>query len=352
MKKLMNQAGLLAAAFALALAVALALNAATQTPVGATASAIGSDEDYDGLIEITTAAQLNAIRWDLDGNGRPDDGVSAADQTTYNNLLVCPPTTAECFGYELAADIAMTGTWTPIGGWETTLDGNGHFISGMRVTVTASQGGMFSWIGDSGKIRNLGLRDAEVTLNERSGGILVGKNGGGEIQTSYATSSKITYNGDARGADAAGWRGPRANVGGLVGRNDGKIIGSWADVNIDLNTEGARAGGLVGSQKGGKIVGSVAYGDIKITTPGFGRVGGFIGVNIPMDNDKITDISESYAYGKVSWDDENTSWNNSHPKTTADVFGCNAHPATLTNVYYNDESASGACSQIAGRTSP
>ena len=147
-----------------------------------------------------------------------------------------------------------------------------------------------------------------------------------------------------------------------MGRNNNKIIGSWADVDIALNTEGARAGGLVGSQKGtpsqaAKIVGSVAYGDIKITTPGASRVGGFIGVNMNMDNDNITDISESYAYGKVSWDDENTSWSNSNPKTLAGVFGCTSTPATLTNVYYNDkkierDDVEWGCSQIAGRTSP
>ena len=216
---------------------------------------------------------------------------------------------------------------------------------------------MFSWIADSGRIRNLGLRDADVTLNKGGGvGILAGSNAG-EIKTSYATG-KITYNGDPRGANAD-YRGPRANVGGLVGRNNNKIIGSWADVNIDLNTEGARAGGLVGSQKGtatkaAKIIFSSAYGDIKITTPGASRVGGFIGVNMNMDNDKITDISESYAYGKVSWDDENTSWNNSHPKTLAGDFGCSSAPATLTNVYYNDVKVAkgGDCSQIHGRSSP
>ena len=56
MKKLMNRMGLIAAAIALALAVALALNAATQTLMGATASAIDFDENGGGMIEITTAA--------------------------------------------------------------------------------------------------------------------------------------------------------------------------------------------------------------------------------------------------------------------------------------------------------
>lgn len=322
------------------------------------------DYDCDGLIEIATFAQLNAIRYDTaKGNvGIPDPGNEDAYRAVFGQQpnQKCPISTDDnkpvCTGYELVADIQMTGNWTPIGGWAATLEGNGHVISGMVVNVTAGRGGMFSGVG--GKIRNLGLRDADVTLNTSgAAGILAGGNGG-EIKTSYATG-KITYAGVARGADAD-YRGVRADVGGLVGRNNGTIIASWADVDILLDTEGARAGGLVGSQKGfgryaeanpAKIVGSVAYGDIKVSTLGFGRVGGFIGMNMNLNenNGKTTDIRESYAYGKVI-PDEDVSWGNSNPKTKTGVFGCNS--GNLVNVYYNDVSEEGGCSPLGGRTSP
>ena len=403
MKKLMGKTALAAAAFALALMVALSLSGSLALPAAAnsgieigtsTPTAIptaesggvtdstcepptpnpgGQDFDCDGLIEIATFAQLNAIRYDTNRTGNMIVGIIDVDEdpgkTAYSAAFGTAPAgptrgcpidedgKAKCVGYELVADIAMTGNWTPIGTWATTLEGNGHVISGMRVTVTDGHGGMFS--GVSGKIRNLGLRDAEVTLNNGGkAGILAGGNGG-EIQTSYATSSKITYAGVARGADAD-WRGPRADVGGLVGRNNGKIIGSWADVDIDLNTEGARAGGLVGSQKGygaanpAKTVGSFAYGAIKVTTPGFGRVGGFIGVNMDLNGDigQKTVIRDSYAYGKVE-PEENVSWSNSNPNTRTGDFGCNAAPAEIIDVYYNDVStAVGRCSPLFGRTSP
>ena len=85
-----------AAAFALALAVALALNAAEQTPAAQApaSSAIGSDPDSDGLIEITTPAQLNAMRYDLNGDGVPDLIASSPD---YTGHLTCwqRTTTAE-----------------------------------------------------------------------------------------------------------------------------------------------------------------------------------------------------------------------------------------------------------------
>ena len=35
---------------------------------------VSYDTDSDGLIEITSAAQLNAIRWDTDGDGTPGIG--------------------------------------------------------------------------------------------------------------------------------------------------------------------------------------------------------------------------------------------------------------------------------------
>ena len=393
MKKLMKKTALTATAFALALMVALSLSgslpatansgSAPATSTLATTPTVpptsgsgsgsvtastcehptpnpgGTDTDCDGLIEIATFAQLNAIRYDA-ANGNVGFADKDAWEGAYseafgtNPARGCPiPPNSDnkpvCVGYELVADIAMTGTWTPISGWATTLEGNGHVISGMVVAVTAGQGGLISWIGDRGKIRNLGLRDAVLTLNTSNGGILAGGSGG-EIRTSYATGN-ITYAGVARSAG-----GPRADVGGLVGRNNGKIIASWADVDIQLNTEGARAGGLVGSQKGAgnaaKIVGSVAYGDIEVTTPGFGRVGGFIGVNMNLNEDdgEKTVIRESYAYGKVIWD-EDVSWNSSHPNTKTGVFGCNP-TAEVIGVYYNDESTAGGCSPLAGRTSP
>ena len=83
------------------------------------------DLDDDGLIEIASGSQLNAVRWDLDGDGAVDE---TANQSGYDTEfpdpvqgMGCP--TAGCTGYELTADIdlgvaphnADTG-WTPIGG--------------------------------------------------------------------------------------------------------------------------------------------------------------------------------------------------------------------------------------------
>ena len=70
------------------------------------------DTDNDGLIEISNLDQLNALRWDLDGNGAVPSGsnrsnYAAAFPKTAGNTnykaIACgdnPPTTT-CTGYEL-----------------------------------------------------------------------------------------------------------------------------------------------------------------------------------------------------------------------------------------------------------
>ena len=64
------------------------------------------DTDDDGMIEVSTLAQLNAIRWDLDANG----AVAPADETNYATAfptpasgMGCPSDT--CTGYELRANL-------------------------------------------------------------------------------------------------------------------------------------------------------------------------------------------------------------------------------------------------------
>ena len=48
-----------------------------------TIALVDYDADADGLIEITTLAQLNAVRWDLDGNGQ----VTGSNQTAYRSAF-------------------------------------------------------------------------------------------------------------------------------------------------------------------------------------------------------------------------------------------------------------------------
>ena len=296
MNKLMNRAGLLAAAFTLALAVALAMNAARQTPAvaqipaathtptathtpeatqtpaaGANASAIGSDTDGNGLIEITNADQLNAMRWDLDGDGSEDADVPDADKGKHARYFHACSGTILCKGYELKSDISLASyqNWEPIGPWKSVFNGNGFSITGLE-----GQNGLFGNIGVWG--------DDAVAVNAKT----VVKN----VDVVGAVITPLDTHG-----------GP---VGALAAVNRATIIGSYVTGELTRNatTVNGDTGGLVGwNLETGKIYASVADVNIKVTAiplslPGKGpfafRVGGFAGVNYGT-------IRRSYAYGNV-----------------------------------------------------
>ena len=71
----------------------------------------------DGLIEIDSLDQLNAVRYDLDDNGQPPNDNAAAFPGRSRSRR-CPDTSdidlGLCLGYELAADLDL-GT---NGGWQ------------------------------------------------------------------------------------------------------------------------------------------------------------------------------------------------------------------------------------------
>ncbi len=240
------------------------------------------DSDDDGLIEIWNAAQLNAIRWDVDG-----DGVAAADQASYSAAFLdpianmgCPA--AGCAGYEIgtgseeaALNIDLnvprfnTGAgWAPIGPYETefrtTFEGNGNTISGLFIDRPCTrQVGLFGEVTSRGKIRNVGLTGVDITGGAATGA-LVGINHG-DIRSSYATGAV------SGGADSDFF-------GGLVGTHIDRgatITASYADVTVGSSSW--KIGGLVGQMGwGATITASYAIGAVS-SGEGSESVGGLVG---------------------------------------------------------------------------
>ena len=259
------------------------------------------DSDDDGLIEITTLDQLNAVRHDLDGNGDPASGAGA---TAYDDAFLfritaagtrmgCPSGT--CAGYELAADLdfdtdgdgstysgtgaAATGDtgddynnsgagWDPLGGLGATFKGNGHIISNLFIKRASTDDvGLFSSIGGSGRVESLGLRNAFVH-GQRWVGAVAGVN---------------------NGTIAASWSGGAVlgdrTVGGLIGANNGagRVIACYSHASAHAESpsqsSGASLGGLVGYNIGtASVIASYATGAATSTSGAF-YLGGLVGEN-------------------------------------------------------------------------
>ena len=229
--------GTFAKAVVLLLPVAL-LAMTTTFGVANSQSANGDhDTDGDGLIEIQYLEQLDAIRYDLNGDGKADANAGIAPYASAFPGTVC---NSSCNGYELIRSLdfddadsyasgAVTTAWTTGEGWEpiqagalwgivaeylfdATFDGNGHTISNLYVSRPhsgegAGPVGLFGSTSDS-VIRNVGLIDVSTDGFTVVGG-LVGINHG-FVSDSYVTGSVSGV----------------AALGGLVGWNAGEITGS------------------------------------------------------------------------------------------------------------------------------
>jgi hypothetical protein len=81
----------------------------------------------------------------------------------------------------LVNDIALKGTWTPIGtdennNFQGTFDGNGKVISGLYINTTANHQGLFGYV-KNGTIENLGINVSFIKGGDCVGG-LAGYNNG------------------------------------------------------------------------------------------------------------------------------------------------------------------------------
>ena len=244
--------------------------------------AIDYDSDNDGLIEISDLDQLNAVRWDLDGNGVATSTATTSyfrafpsHNRTAGGRMGCP--SGNCAGYELAADldfaadgVAVTSTdsypnWTPIGGaYASVFDGNGHTIRNLTISSGTVNGGLFNILGSGGVIRDVGMIDAQVNSSAAFLGVLAGQiQANGVVSASYAAGGSLA--------------GGSLYMGGLIGRNDGTIRAGYATVAVNGGTvTNIRVGGLAGHNNDGDIIASYAAGAVSATGIG-ANVGGLAG---------------------------------------------------------------------------
>ncbi len=295
------------------------------------------DTDGDGLIAITTLAQLNAIRWDLNGDGAIDAFATTADTTAYNTAFPSRDTATRmgclsgCTGYELLADLdfdenndgEITATdatywnsgagWNPTGTYTGTFQGNNNTISHLFIDRgTRHNAGLFQSV--EGNVSGLGLLNVDVTGNDRVGALAGAQGGGSTISSCYVTGSVS---------------GSKWGVGGLIGQSyrtsgTNRIVSSYANVSVSVPatvTSDGKVGGLVGwlriqtevvasyalgpvfvghsSGVGGGLVGELASGSGVTASYSIGRVtgagttGGLVGTSAGSVVDSYWDTQES-----------------------------------------------------------
>ena len=274
------------------------------------------DADNDGLIEIRTLAQLDAIRYDLDGDNRIS---SDDDEDAYYSAfpaaitgMGCP--SDGCIGFELVTNLdfdtngnghadAGDAYWNDAAGWQpigsstrftATFDGGGHTIANLYIDGDGTVG-LFAYTEAGSDIRGVGLVSASVTGKQTVGG-LVAYNTLGHISDSYVTGS----------VSGEGF------TGGLVGHNTGPITDSYFNGNVSAPGSG-HVGGLVGYNKSpGRITGGYATGRVSGGVP----VGGLVGNNVGGA------ITGSYATSRVTGSIE-----------VGGLVGASAPDSTTTNSY-------------------
>ena len=236
------------------------------------------DADADGLIEVSNLAQLDAIRYDVDGNGLVAD---SKEQTEYLAAfpgaledMGCP--VGGCSGYEVVSDldfdtngngVADAGDaywndgsgWAPLGYYrgaddqrlfKATFDGGGYTISNMFISRADQDNvGLFG-ITCCGYITNVVLVEIDVTGNDYVGGLVGDNEEGGRIRDS-AVSGVVTGNDYVGGLVGDNKEGGRINdssangsvtgnryVGGLVGRVDGHFGSAVRDSSSSSVVDG------------------------------------------------------------------------------------------------------------------
>ncbi len=310
-------------------------------PAGAqTPPVVDYDTDDDGLIEVSSLAQLNAIRWDLDGDGTADvypaddDGNRAHDPDGATKLAAAFPNavagmgcpSSGCVGYELAADLdfdtngngsADSGDdfwnggkgWAPLMGGEAIygeaandrfddyvggrylgerprskarmftgiFEGNGRTIANLHIDRPGRwYVGLFGFIGPGGHVRNFGLSAPNADSGVRGGTQVGAMAAQVEMARVSGVWSEVDVSGDL-------------DVGGLIGRTrrESFVVESYATGDVT----GANVGGLVGIADGSGIAAVYATGDVA----GSGWVGGLAGFRWSGH------VRAAYATGSVTF---------------------------------------------------
>lgn len=227
----------------------------------------GSGTQTDPYV-ITNISELQSIENNLQAHYILRNDINASETARWNGRKGFEP---------IGGTRSYTGSTPP--SFTGSLDGNGHAIIDITINRSNSKNvALFSWIGGSGRVSNIVIKNTSVTGSIRAAG-LSGVNDG------KVTNATVT--GQITGSD---------DVGGIIASNNGELQTSAA--RITVSAMGSQLGGLVGSNLG-KIISSSAdsqiNGSVSLSN-GASYVGGVTGLN----QGYIRDVSVKTAVNGTS----------------------------------------------------
>ncbi|WP_320818864.1 GLUG motif-containing protein [Thalassolituus sp.] len=253
-----------------------------------------ADADSDGLIEVSSLEQLNAMRYNLAGTGRTLIAGGSVDSVGCPIALFDGLLQSRCFGYELTTNLDFDTNadgvmdendaywndgegWEPVGSYENPFtaifEGNGYQIQNLYINrVSAEEVGLFGDVhGANAVIRNVGLTGKLMSIAGRYyvGGLIGYAYGKATIEQSYSTGS-------VSGSEI---------VGGLIGITDLSV--SIANVFATGAVNGSRnVGGIAGFlYLNSSLSNSLSTGLVTATDDYEGGVLGFYGeVGVTITN--------------------------------------------------------------------
>jgi len=323
-------------------------------PGGAAAQPSCGDVSYeqadDGAYLVETASQLQCIGSDEAGPGLDGYYRLTAD------IDLAEPATADP-----VSDWNGGDGFDPIGSESTpftgTLDGNGHTISGLYAQRrTDDDIGLFGYVGESGWVVDLTLRDASIEADERvgvlagasagttvdvavhdstvisaspTGGLIGGLQETGHVQGSTVSGSTVSGTTLTGGLVGAAWANTKITrstvesshvealdetVGGFMGQGSSVTITESAVLDTSVGTEESfKNGGFIGRPSSADLRIARSYTE-NVSVVGSRHVGAFIGRNqngVTMDSYVIdSDVTAgsqvggfaggNYQYGKTT----------------------------------------------------
>jgi len=291
-----------------------------------------ADADSDGLIDITTLEQLDAIRFSLNGHGRQLTDTAQLDSSGCPARLVNGEIIAVCKGYELLNNLNFDtdgngvldesdtywnngAGWAPLP-WSFTgvFEGNAFEIRNLMVNRPAISGNALFQRAYGATIQNLGLTGSLSRINGTSGSAALA----GRIEDTTVINVYSTI--DITGTNNV--------TGGLIGSAKGNSLlrGIFSNGNIQGTSY---LGGLIGSEDslGVQVQNGLFAGALSATGDNMGGVNGR----------PLGDLSFSLVTGTVSWAD-----------TATRVYPLGGNQGTITNSYWAIDTVGIATSTTGG----